>query len=137
MNILTVTDKLPYSQYSPDEVLIFNSSDNKFWTIREGQCIEIKNVPQELYPMLEELSINFEVSDESLEPQSVMRPAEGIFSHSIDTNEVREMIAGEHGMAYVGGGESLPIQPGKLSFQDSEDSDDNVDDLIQKIEGLV
>ena len=47
-----VNTKLPWSEYSVGEVLVFNPTDRRFYTVREGEWLVVDDVPEEYHRMM-------------------------------------------------------------------------------------
>ena len=47
-----VNTKLPWSEYSVGEVLVFNPNDRRFYTVREGEWLAVDDVPEEYHRMM-------------------------------------------------------------------------------------
>lgn len=119
-------NKLPYSQYSLGDVLVYNPTDNTFYTVVDGHWVQIDDVPQELEPMLSDLSFNAGLSEEYLERGG--NECNGLLDYDDEYfSGVRDLISAGN----------APVQAGKLPFKETEDSDESVDDLIKKIEGII
>lgn len=114
INTDVLRDVLPWSEYSTCDVLVFNPSDRRFYTLRDSQWVEVRDVPDDLLSSLDYIAFRPDFSE-----QGILEYPESM------CDGIREILAAP----YRGNN-------GRLPFADEEESDDDIDDILESIRSI-
>ena len=104
--------KLPWSEYSVGEVLVFNPSDRRFYTVREGEWMVVDDVPEEYHRMMDTCESLTDPNSE-LYCDSFTNLLSSGSSDSVESNEL--------------------IQPGRIP----DEVDEDYYNIIVEVKGLA